>query len=76
MVVSTLSDQRGNYILTNLPPGNYYVIFSAEGYVRSTIPVTLSPDETEIVNMALEPNPGTISGNVRLKIRWNPFKMP
>ncbi|WP_282137851.1 carboxypeptidase regulatory-like domain-containing protein [Rossellomorea aquimaris] len=65
VVASTLTDQEGNYILTGLAPGDYNVIFSADGYVRSTFMITLSPNETAVLNAALEPNPATITGNVR-----------
>ncbi|MFI8687005.1 carboxypeptidase regulatory-like domain-containing protein [Rossellomorea sp. NPDC077527] len=65
VVASTLTDQDGNYILTGLASGDYNVIFSAEGYVSQTSMITLSPNETAILNAALEPNPATITGNVR-----------
>lgn len=64
VVASTLTDQEGNYILTGLAPGEYNVIFSADGYVRSTFMITLSPNETAVLNAALEPTPATITGNV------------
>ncbi|PFG05371.1 carboxypeptidase regulatory-like domain-containing protein [Bacillus sp. es.034] len=65
VVASTLTDQEGRYILTGLPAGDYNVIFSADGYVSQTIPITLSLGETAILNAALESNPATITGNVR-----------
>ncbi|QHE62502.1 hypothetical protein FHE72_16855 [Rossellomorea vietnamensis] len=65
VVASTLTDQEGRYILTGLPAGDYNVIFSAEGYVSQTIPITLSPGESAVLNAALESNPATITGNVR-----------
>jgi large repetitive protein len=74
VVASTLSDQQGNYILTNLPLGNFTIIFSADGYITSTIPVALKPNEMEIINAALEPNPGTITGNVRDSVTLDPIQ--
>ncbi|MBW3113649.1 carboxypeptidase regulatory-like domain-containing protein [Bacillus sp. MCCB 382] len=65
VVASTLTDQDGNYILTGIAPGDYNVIFSADGYVSQNVMITLSQNETATLNVALEPNPATISGNVR-----------
>ncbi|USK42072.1 carboxypeptidase regulatory-like domain-containing protein [Cytobacillus oceanisediminis] len=65
IVAQTLTDEQGNYILSNLPPGPYNVIFSAEGYVRRTLSVALSPNESIVLNAALESNPASLTGNVR-----------
>jgi large repetitive protein len=65
VVASTLTDQEGNYILTGLAPGDYNVIFSADGYVRQTVMITLRPNETVILNAALESDPASLTGNVR-----------
>ncbi|WP_404354763.1 carboxypeptidase regulatory-like domain-containing protein [Cytobacillus firmus] len=65
IVAQTLTDEQGNYILSNLPAGTYNVIFSAGGYVRKTFTVALSPNESIILNAALESNPAALTGNVR-----------
>ncbi|PFG06478.1 carboxypeptidase family protein [Bacillus sp. es.034] len=65
IVASTLTDQEGNYILSGLAPGDYNVIFSANGYVSQTVMITLSRGETVILNATLESNPATLTGNVR-----------
>lgn len=65
IVASTLTDQEGNYILSGLSPGNYNVIFSAEGYVSQTVMITLNRGETVILNAALQSNPATLTGYVR-----------
>ncbi|WP_179107331.1 carboxypeptidase regulatory-like domain-containing protein [Sediminibacillus massiliensis] len=64
IVASAETDQNGNYLLPNLPPGSYDVIFSREGYVTQTTSVSLAPNESVVLNVRLEPNPGTVSGNV------------
>ncbi|WP_226526993.1 carboxypeptidase regulatory-like domain-containing protein [Metabacillus niabensis] len=65
IIASTETDQNGMYILPSLPPGTYDVIFSAEGYVTETRSIILSPNEILVLNIALDPNPGSIRGSVR-----------
>ncbi|MBM7553900.1 carboxypeptidase regulatory-like domain-containing protein [Thalassobacillus pellis] len=64
IVAAVETDPNGNYLLQSLPPGNYDLIFSREGYVTETRQVTLSKNEDLLINVALEPNPATITGNV------------
>lgn len=74
VVASTLTDQEGKYILTGLAPGDYNVIFSADGYVSQTVMITLSQGETAILNAALEPNPATLTGFVRDAATLSPIE--
>ena len=49
----TTSDESGKYVLTNLPKGNFKIVFSMIGYATQSIVVSLS--DTEIIqNIALE----------------------
>src|SRR5690349_19165690 len=43
---STLSDQGGNYVITNLDPGSYEVAFEAPGFQRATTEVDLLARQT------------------------------
>ncbi|PFA93380.1 hypothetical protein CN383_28780, partial [Priestia megaterium] len=64
IVASAKTDLNGNYIISGLAPGSYDVVFSADNFAAQTRTVNLLPNETEVVNAALSPNPATISGRV------------
>jgi iron complex outermembrane receptor protein len=49
----TISDENGKYILTNLPKGNFKIIFSITGYTSQTITTAILDNEMEL-NIALE----------------------
>ncbi|MEO2222775.1 carboxypeptidase-like regulatory domain-containing protein [Priestia megaterium] len=64
IVASAKTDLNGNYIISGLAPGSYDVVISADNFAAQTSTVNLLPNETEIVNTALSPNPATVSGRV------------
>ncbi|MEO2222778.1 carboxypeptidase-like regulatory domain-containing protein, partial [Priestia megaterium] len=64
IVASAKTDLNGNYIISGLAPGSYDVVISADNFAAQTSTVNLRPNETEIVNTALSPNPATVSGRV------------
>ena len=49
----TITDENGKYVLTNLPKGNFKIVFSIIGYTSQTITTVLSDNEVEL-NIALE----------------------
>ena len=49
----TISDENGKYVLTNLPKGNFKIVFSMIGYATQTITTSISSNEISI-NIALE----------------------
>ena len=51
----TISDADGKYTFTNLPNGNFTIVFAAVGYATKNIPTLLSAKETEL-NVTLEDN--------------------
>jgi iron complex outermembrane receptor protein len=51
----TLSDNDGKYTLTNLPNGNFTLVFSSMGYATKNIPIVLSGKEITM-NVTLEDN--------------------
>ncbi|WP_129729008.1 carboxypeptidase regulatory-like domain-containing protein, partial [Ectobacillus funiculus] len=71
IVASTQTDQTGNYVLTGIAPGSYNVVISAANFTSQTVSVNLTAGETETVNVALTPNPATITGTVRDAITGN-----
>ncbi|MFB9278048.1 carboxypeptidase regulatory-like domain-containing protein [Cohnella cellulosilytica] len=58
------SDASGLYRLTDVTPGTYRVSFSAPGFQHNDQPVTLEPGAVRTLNVALAPNPGTVSGTI------------
>ncbi|GLI84555.1 hypothetical protein ANABIO32_22650 [Rossellomorea marisflavi] len=63
-VTSILTAADGTYTLSNIATGQYNLIFSAPGFSNVVIPVILEPNETEVVNAFLDPNPATLTGRV------------
>ncbi|MCM2605594.1 carboxypeptidase regulatory-like domain-containing protein [Rossellomorea marisflavi] len=63
-VTSILTSADGTYTLSNIAVGQYDVIFSASGYANVVVPVILEPNEVEVVDAFLDPNPGTLTGRV------------
>jgi len=65
---SATTDTDGNYNIANMPPGNYTVTASADGYKSSTkTNITVVAGQTTTLNFTLTPLPttGTISGVVK-----------
>jgi protocatechuate 3,4-dioxygenase beta subunit len=58
------TDSFGNYSLTELAPGSYTISAEATNYQTRTIGATVSAGMTTTVNLALQSNPGTVSGTV------------
>ena len=56
----TITDFDGRYEL-KLPPGNYEVVFSFVGLETAREKITLQPDETRQLNMALAENVNILS---------------
>jgi len=49
LVVGTLSNLAGEFTLSMLKPGSYFVVISAEGYTsRQLLPVTITADESKL----------------------------
>ncbi|WP_028596783.1 carboxypeptidase regulatory-like domain-containing protein [Paenibacillus assamensis] len=64
-----LPNISGNYVITNLPPGNHSVVISAPNFSTLVDGVALTPGASLTnVNFVLTPNPGSISGNVRDRV--------
>ncbi|MFQ3545546.1 carboxypeptidase regulatory-like domain-containing protein [Halobacillus rhizosphaerae] len=62
---TTVTDEFGDYALSNLPPGNHQVIVSAPGFATVVGGIILTPGEQlNNVNFVLTPNPGNIQGQV------------
>lgn len=64
LTTQTVTNAAGSYVVNGLTPGYYRVSFSADQYQAQDFPVTLSVAENRILNAALAPNPGTITGAV------------
>jgi hypothetical protein len=53
--MSATSDSSGVYVISDVPPGNYTVTASADGYEDSSETITLTAEEGETLNFALNP---------------------
>ena len=51
----TISDATGKYTLSNLPKGNFTIVFSSIGYATKSLTTTIINKET-MINVALEDN--------------------
>jgi uncharacterized protein (DUF2141 family) len=64
---TAITDQNGNYFITNVPPGSYTVTASADGYLSDSKTTHIQPGVTATVNFELQPiapRKGAIQGTV------------
>jgi hypothetical protein len=54
---STVTDASGHYHIANILPDDYTVEFSKYGYISQSINITIEEDETEILNVTMQPMP-------------------
>ena len=52
-----VTDAQGHYHITNIIPDDYTVNFSKYGYISQSINITIEEDETEILNVTMQPMP-------------------
>ncbi len=65
VISSSLTDTNGFYTFQSLKPGNYYVVLAnAPAFQGSSQTASVLPNQTTIINIALTPLPGTITGHV------------
>ncbi|RLQ93334.1 carboxypeptidase regulatory-like domain-containing protein [Falsibacillus albus] len=65
IIISTVySDQIGAYLIDNIHPGSYQLVFNAPGYSTEAVPVTLNQGDSLVVDASLDPTGSTISGTV------------
>ena len=62
----TTADREGNYLLSNIPPGQYELLISFVGYAPRTDRIRLTADQTLVRNLALTEQAGNI-GEVSVK---------
>ncbi|MBY0090740.1 carboxypeptidase regulatory-like domain-containing protein [Priestia aryabhattai] len=61
---TALTDQNGNYVISNLPPGSQTIIVTAPTFSSQVSGVTLGPGTLENVNLGLTENPGILTGQI------------
>jgi large repetitive protein len=64
-IARALTDAEGNYFVPSLPPDTYNVVATAINYARNARGATILADATTVTNIALIPDPATISGTVQ-----------
>lgn len=73
LIASVSTDTNGQYEIPGFAPGNYIVTASAHGFSTAFTGASVTANNTTIVNFALTPNPGTISGRVTNASTSNPI---
>lgn len=73
LCASTLTDSSGNYLLSNLAPGNYIVNVSATNYQTSTEGTVVRSHQTTVDNFSQLSQPGTIIGQVTDQVSGTPI---
>lgn len=61
---STTASDAGDYIINNIPPGDYTIVFTKYNYNAVSQDITLGPGETFVLDMPLEIKKGKIYGTV------------
>ncbi|MED4051937.1 carboxypeptidase regulatory-like domain-containing protein [Priestia megaterium] len=61
---TALTDQNGNYVISNLPPGSQTIIVTAPTFSSQVSGVTLGVGGLENVSLGLTENPGIITGQI------------
>ncbi|MEI2325688.1 carboxypeptidase regulatory-like domain-containing protein [Priestia megaterium] len=61
---TALTDQNGNYVISNLPPGSQTIIVTAPTFSSQVSGVTLGAGALENVSLGLTENPGIITGQI------------
>ncbi|MEN9343960.1 MAG: hypothetical protein RLZZ453_747, partial [Chlamydiota bacterium] len=64
VIATTTTASDGSYSIVGINPGQYTVNASASGFQNRSIGAKVNNGQTTLVNLALVPNPGTVSGQV------------
>ncbi|MED1864392.1 carboxypeptidase regulatory-like domain-containing protein [Fictibacillus nanhaiensis] len=63
VIATTVTDQQGNYVTQGVYSGPYTIVaFTDDGYGSSSASVFVPPNDTRVVDFALEPFPATVEG--------------
>ncbi|MBN9654118.1 carboxypeptidase regulatory-like domain-containing protein [Halobacillus sp. GSS1] len=65
LIATTTTNGNGQYNFTSLTPGSYSLSYLLNNYMTATRSVTVTAGQTEVVNVLLTPDPGSITGTVR-----------
>ncbi|BCB03802.1 carboxypeptidase regulatory-like domain-containing protein [Bacillus sp. KH172YL63] len=64
IILTTVTDSNGNYVVEGLAPGNYTVTASAPNFQTQIIGASISSNQTTASNFILVSNPGGIIGQI------------
>ncbi|MCH9617267.1 MAG: hypothetical protein SP4CHLAM5_07910 [Chlamydiia bacterium] len=64
LIKSTLTDEQGDYVLSEIDPGTYTISAFAATYIRASEQVQVGVDAQLTVNMTLSSDPASITGLV------------
>lgn len=62
---STVTNAQGEFIFSNLMPGDYTISFVAHSYLSHTMDIVMQEDETEVINLTMTPmNQVSVTGTI------------
>jgi len=64
IIFMDITDDNGNYSIEGVAPGSYTVSASKSGYQTNIVGAIVTAGTTTLVDLALSPNPGEVSGIV------------
>lgn len=64
LITTVLTDGSGNYLVSGLLPGTYNVLAEATDFQEEVKTAVITSNSNTVVDFALDPLPGTISGTV------------
>ena len=73
VVGSTLTDSNGNYVISGLSQGSYTLQIAAGNYQTTTQGISILANTVTTANVAMQPQPGTISGTITDQTTSNPI---
>ncbi|MGM7702003.1 carboxypeptidase regulatory-like domain-containing protein [Pseudalkalibacillus sp. Hm43] len=74
VIDTTTTNASGDYIIDDLAPGDYKLRVSKAAFTTEVLGFNLSAGETEVLNVSLRPNPGTLTGTVTDAASGNPIQ--
>lgn len=74
VIVSTLTDSSGNYVLNGVAAGTYTLQASKAHYLTKSMEIALKSTQVVTKNLSLQPQPGSISGTITNELTGTPLQ--
>ncbi|MGG4167943.1 carboxypeptidase regulatory-like domain-containing protein [Rossellomorea vietnamensis] len=73
VIATVLTDENGQYVVNGLAPGIYTVVVSAQDFQTNAATIQVISNQTRDGSIALQPDPGQITGTVVDSVGSNPI---